>query len=64
MAAIRQQGTYLAEFIIAFTTFPAGLVLVSEGSKGIGYLVTIVGLGILLHSLVGFYRIRHLELKS
>jgi hypothetical protein len=64
MAANRQQGAYLTEFILGFTAFPAGLVLVSEGSKGIGYLVTIVGLLLLLHSFVGFYRIKHLEFKK
>ncbi len=61
MAAIRQQGVYLSEFLVGFTTFPAGLVLVSTGSGAIGVVITIVGLAVLLHSCVGFYRIKKLE---
>ena len=61
MAANRQQGTYLTEFLVGFTAFPAGLVLISTGSRGIGFVVTIVGLAVLLHSCYGFYRIKKLE---
>ncbi|MBZ5513424.1 MAG: hypothetical protein LAN62_00995 [Acidobacteriia bacterium] len=61
MAANRKQGSYLAEFIVAFTMFPAGLVLITSASRGIGTLLTIVGLGLLLHSAVGLYRIKKLE---
>lgn len=61
MAANRQQGGYLLEFLIGFTMFPAGLVAMSMGSKAVGGLVTVVGLLLLIHSLVGFYRIKKLE---
>jgi hypothetical protein len=58
MAANRQQGAYLTEFLVAF---PAGLVLLTLSSYGIGVLLTIVGLGMLVHSSMGFYRIKKLE---
>jgi hypothetical protein len=61
MAANRQQGAYLTEFLVAFATFPAGLVLLTLSSYGIGVLLTIVGLGMLVHSSMGFYRIKKLE---
>jgi hypothetical protein len=61
MAANRQQGAYLTEFLAAFTAFPAGLVLLSLSSYGIGIVLTIVGLGMFVHSSVGFYRIKKLE---
>ncbi len=64
MAANRQQGAYLTEFLVAFTTFPAGLVLLTSASRGIGILLTIVGLGMLVHSSVGFYRIKKLEFSG
>lgn len=61
MAANRQQGVYLSEFLVGFTAFPAGLVMISTGSGALGYVVTIAGLAVLLHSCVGFYRIKKLE---
>ncbi len=61
MAANRQQGGYLAEFIVAFTAFPAGMVLFTSSHRGIGLLLAIAGLGLLVHSAVGFYRIKKLE---
>jgi hypothetical protein len=64
MAANRQQGCYLLEFLIAFTTFPAGLVLLSSGMRAIGVLATIAGLALLIHSSVGFYRIKKLEFMN
>ena len=47
MAANRQQGAYLMEFIAGFTLF--------------GVLLTIAGIGMLVHSAVGFRRIKKLE---
>lgn len=64
MAANRQQGGYLAEFLVAFTMFPAGLVLLASASRAVGALLTIVGLGLLVHSAVGFYRIKKLEFSG
>ena len=64
MAANRQQGGYLAEFLVAFTMFPAGLVLIGSASPAIGALLTIVGLGLLVHSAVGFRRIKKLEFSG
>ncbi len=64
MAANRQQGSCLAEFIVAFTMFPAGLVLLSSGSRAMGILLTLVGLALLVHSAVGFYRIKKLEFSG
>jgi len=61
MAANRQQGSYLAEFLAGFTALPAGVVLISTGSSGIGVVTTIAGLALLLHSCFGFYRIKKLE---
>ncbi len=64
MAANRQQGEYLAEFIAGFTMFPAGLVVLSSSSHAIGALLSIVGLGLLAHSLFGFHRIKKLEFSD
>jgi hypothetical protein len=60
MAANRQQGGYLFEFLIGFTMFPAGLAVISD-SKGLGGLLTVVGLLLLIHSAFGFYKIKKLE---
>ena len=52
MAAVRQQGTYLATTLTGFTAFVAGL----YGGGGRGILVAVVGAGLLLYSAAGFYR--------
>ena len=54
MAANRQQGIYLATTLAGFTALPAGLVV----GGGIGILVAVVGVGLLVYSAVGFYRIK------
>ncbi|HZP00631.1 MAG TPA: hypothetical protein VFD30_10085 [Terriglobia bacterium] len=64
MAANRQQGGYLGEFIVGFTMFPAGLVLFTASSHVIGFVLAIAGLGLLAHSAVGFYRIKKLEYSN
>jgi len=64
MAANRKQGSYLAEFLVAFTMFPAGLVLLTSANRALGTLLTVVGLGLLVHSAVGFYRIKKFEFSS
>jgi hypothetical protein len=65
MAANREQGSYLAEFILGFTSFPAGLVvLFSYSQHAIGSLVTIAGLGLLVHSAMGFLRIKTVEFSN
>lgn len=63
MAANRQQGSYLAEFILGFTGLPAGLVLLGS-SHSIGVVIAIAGLGLLVHSAIGFYRIKKLEFSN
>lgn len=57
MAATPQQGTYLGTALVGFTAFPAGLV----AGGGWGVLIAVVGLGLLLYSAVGLYRIKGLE---
>jgi hypothetical protein len=57
MAAIRQQGVYLSEFLVGFTVLPAGLVM----GGSLGYVVAFVGVAVLLHSCYGFYKIKKLE---
>jgi hypothetical protein len=54
MAANAKQGTYLATTLTGFTAFTAGLY---EGG-GVGIVVAIVGLGLLLLSAGGFYKIK------
>ncbi|HEX3741677.1 MAG TPA: hypothetical protein VHV29_18410 [Terriglobales bacterium] len=54
MAANRQQGIYLGTTLAGFTALPAGLVT----GGGIGILVAVVGVGLLIYSAVGFYRIK------
>jgi hypothetical protein len=61
MAANRQQGTYLAGFIVAFTAVPAGLIGLVYGQPLVGTLVTLVGVALLAYSLWGFRRVRALE---
>ena len=61
MAANRQQGGYLFEFLVGFTMFPAGLCVMSMDSKGLGGLLAVVGLLLLVHSAYGFYKIKKLE---
>lgn len=60
MAANRQQGTYLTEFLVGFTALPAGLVM----GGGLGVVVAIVGAAALLHSCFGFYKIKKLEFNG
>jgi hypothetical protein len=57
MAATRQQGAYLGTTLAGFTAFPAGLVV----GGGWGTLFAFIGLGLLMYSAVGFYRIKALE---
>ena len=61
VAANRQQGGYLAEFIASFTLVPAGLITLSSVSPILGVLLTIAGLALGVHSCVGFHRIKRLE---
>ena len=61
MAANRQQGSYLAIFLTAFTGFVAGLVLWTGDHTAIGVIVTLVSIVFLAYSLAGFRRIKHLE---
>jgi hypothetical protein len=58
--AIPQQGTYLGTTLVGFTSLAAGLV-VREGHTVIGVLGAIIGLGLLVYSGVGFYRVKGLE---
>lgn len=60
MAANRQQGKYLAVFLAGFVAFPAGLLTLSS-SAGLGGILAVGGLGLLIYSLAGFYRIKPLE---
>ena len=60
MAANRQQGGYLLVFLLGFTCFPAGLIAWSTHPI-IAVVLTLAGLVLLIHSLVGFHRIKHLE---
>jgi hypothetical protein len=55
MAATPQQGSYLATTLIGFTAFPAGLV--TGGAVGAAF--AIAGLGFLIYSAAGFYRIKN-----
>ncbi len=64
MAANRQQGGYVAEFIVAFTVFPLGLVLLISAGRALGALLALVGLGLLVHAGAGFYRIKKLEFSD
>ena len=61
VAANRQQGGYLAEFITAFTAAPAGLIAWTNHRTALGVVLSLAGLALMIHSLVGFYRIKRLE---
>lgn len=52
MAAIQQQGTYLATTLTGFTALVGGL----YGGGSWGALLAVVGAGLLLYSGMGFYR--------
>ena len=54
MGANSKQGWYLFLFLIGFTFLPAGLAY-------LGPIFSLIGLGCLIASLVGFYRIKPLE---
>ena len=60
MAANRQQGSYLAAFLVALTILPAGLIAWSTRPI-IGVILTLAGLALMIQSFVGFYRIKHPE---
>lgn len=61
VAANRQQGGYLAVFVIAFTALPAGLIALANRRPIIGVLLALAGMALLIHSLTGFYRVKRLE---
>ncbi|MGH9352167.1 MAG: hypothetical protein ACRD2G_08420 [Terriglobia bacterium] len=61
MAANRQQGNYLATFLIAFVALTAGLVELAGHSLLVGVILTLAGLGIFAQSLLGFRRIKSME---
>jgi hypothetical protein len=52
MPAVRQQGTYLGTTLTGFTATTAGL----YGGGSWGALIAVLGVGLLLYSVVGFYR--------
>jgi hypothetical protein len=54
MAANRQQGIYLGTTLAGFTALPAGLI----AGGGIGILAAVVGVGLLVYSAIGLYRIK------
>jgi hypothetical protein len=58
MAAIPQQGTYLGTTLAGFTTLTVGLVL-REAHSVMGVLGALVGLGLLVYSGIGLYRIKN-----
>ena len=51
MAANRQQGSYLAVFLIAFTVLPAGL-LAWSSHPIIGVILTLSGIALMIHALI------------
>jgi hypothetical protein len=60
MAANRKQGNLLTLFLAGFTTFVAGLIFF--GSHGaLAVILTVGGLIMLVVSLAGFRKIKHLE---
>lgn len=63
MAANRQQGSYLLVFLLGFTFFPAGLIAWSSHPI-LAVLLTLAGFALLIHSFVGFRRIKHLEYED
>jgi hypothetical protein len=60
VAANRQQGSYLTLFLAGFTALVAGLAAWAS-STGLGIILVLAGLVMLVISLVGFARIKHLE---
>ena len=54
MAANRQQGIYLGTTLAGFTALPAGLI----AGGGLGILAAVVGVGLLVYSAIGLYRIK------
>jgi Flp pilus assembly protein TadB len=63
VAANRQQGSCLLVFLLGFTFFPAGLIAWATHPI-VAVLLTLAGLALLIHSLVGFRRIKHLEYRE
>jgi hypothetical protein len=63
MAAIPQQGTYLGTTLSGFTTLTVGLVL-REAHSAMGVLGALIGLGLLVYSGIGLYRIKNLALTK
>jgi hypothetical protein len=63
MAASSKQGTYLGTTLTGFTALVAGLVTTSSHS-GLGWLVTVAGLGLLAFSTTGFLKLKQLEAKK
>jgi hypothetical protein len=57
MAATPQQGMYLGTTLVGMTAFPAGLIT----GGGWGAMIAVVGLGLLLYSAAGLYRIKGFE---
>ena len=55
MAANSQQGKYLATTLTGFSAFTAGF----YKGGGLGIVIAIVGLGLLLLSAAGFYKIKN-----
>ena len=63
MAANRQQGSYLAVFLIAFMALPAGLVALSNHPV-IGGVLVVTALALLAQAAVGYRRIRPFEFSD
>jgi len=61
MAAHRQQGTYVALFITAFTAIPVGLLGLVYQRMFVGVVVTIGGFALLAYSLFKLRRIKPME---
>ena len=60
MAASPQQGMYLATTLAGFTVFPAGL-FARASHPSLGILAALIGLGLLVYSGFGLYRLKRLE---
>ncbi len=63
MAANRQQGSYLAVFLIAFTALPAGLIAWSDHPI-IGGVLVVAAVELLAQAAVGYRRIRPFEFRD
>lgn len=63
MAANRQQGNFLTVFLAGFVAFVAGLILFGSHG-GLAIILTIGGAILLVISLVGFRKIKHLEFNQ